>query len=172
VAAAPLRLVAIDEHNWRDALAVGVHADQLPFVAGHQPVALVVLAKAYVRPGGLEWEPLALVRDGSVVGVLALAHSDAHTELLHLAIDATQQGRGLGSAAVGLVLAHVAASRPGCRDVRLTVHPRNARAQRLYRSAGFRPTGEVRDDEPVWSVDVPVRPAPRSTSSGRPPRDR
>jgi diamine N-acetyltransferase len=164
VAAAPLRLVAIDEHNWRDALAVGVHADQLPFVAGHQPVALVVLAKAYVRPGGLEWEPLAVVRGDRVVGVLALAHDAARSELLHLAIDEPHQGQGLGRAAVELAVGHVRATRPGCRELRLSVHPDNARAQRLYRTAGFGPTGEERDGEPVWSLDLAGGSAVRSTT--------
>jgi hypothetical protein len=72
----PLRLEAIDQHNWRAAVEVRVSADQLRFVAGHQPVALVILAKAYVGHGDLEWEPLAVISDASVVGVVALAHSD------------------------------------------------------------------------------------------------
>jgi diamine N-acetyltransferase len=70
--------------------------------------------------------------EGSVVGVLALAHSPAQTELLHLAVDLRTQGRGIGSAAVELVLAHVIEIRPDCDKVRLTVHPDNQRAQRLY----------------------------------------
>lgn len=151
---APLRLVAIDALNWRDTLTVRVADDQLRFVAGHQPVALVVLAKAYVRPGGLAWEPLAVVRGDRVVGVLALAHAPTHSELLHLAVDASQQGRGVGTAAVALVVAHVEATRPACGEVRLTVHPDNERAQRLYRRAGFRPTGEERDGEPVWAKQI------------------
>ena len=155
MAAVPaLRLVAIDRQNWRDALAVRVSAEQLPFVAAHQPVALVILAKAYVRPGGLEWEPLAVVRDDVVVGVLALAHDAARSELFHLTIDEAQQGQGLGAAAVELAVRHVTATRPGCREVRLSVHPDNARAQRLYARAGFGPTGEERDGEPVWSLDL------------------
>jgi ribosomal protein S18 acetylase RimI-like enzyme len=75
-----------------------------------------------------------LIQEGSVVGVVALAHAPAHTELLHLAIDASMQGRGVGSAAVGLLVAHVAETRPSSRRVELTVHPENARAQRLYRT--------------------------------------
>jgi diamine N-acetyltransferase len=153
----PLRLEAIDQHNWRAAVEVRVSADQLRFVAGHQPVALVILAKAYVRHGDLEWEPLAVISDASVVGVVALAHCDGNTELLHLAIDIARQGHGIGSAAVKLALAHVAASRPGCHEVRLTVHPDNTRAQRLYRSVGFSPNGEMRENEPLWSLTLERR---------------
>jgi diamine N-acetyltransferase len=149
-----LRLAPIDQHNWLASLAVEVTREQLPFVAGHRPVALVILAKAYVRPGDLDWEPLALTADGSVIGVVALAHSPTQTELVHLAIDATTQGRGLGSMAVELILAHVSETRPACQEVRLTVHPANERAQRLYRRSGFLPNGQMRDGEPIWLLDL------------------
>lgn len=149
-----LRLEVIDQHNWRAAVAVQVSTDQLQFVAGHQPVALVILAKAYVRPGSLDWEPLAVISESSVVGVVALAHARAHTELLHLAIDVTKQGRGFGSAAVKSIIARIDQTRPGSQEVLLTVHPDNTPAQRLYQGEGFLPTGETRDNEPVWSLDL------------------
>jgi diamine N-acetyltransferase len=149
-----VRLAPIDQRNWRAAVAVHVSPDQVRLVAGHQPVALVILSKAYVRQGDLDWEPLALIVADSVVGVVALAHAHAHTELLHLAIDVSKQGRGVGSAALDLLVAHVAETRPSSHEVRLTVHPENARAQRLYRSRGFLPNGQVRDGEPMWSRDV------------------
>ena len=153
----PLRLAPIDLSNWRAAVAVHVSPDQVRLVAGHQPVALVILAKAYVRPDDLEWEPLALTAAASVVGVVALAHADTHTNLLHLAIDVSKQGRGYGSAAVELLVAHVAETRPSSQEIRLTVHPENARAQRLYRSQGFLPNGQVRDGEPMWSLHLERR---------------
>ena len=152
-----LRLAAIDRDNWRAATAVEVSPDQVRLVAGHQPVALVILAKAYVRAGDLDWEPLVVTSSDSVVGVVALAHAHAHTELLHLAIDVSHQGQGLGSEAVGLLVAHVADTRPSSQAIRLTVHPENVRAQRLYRSHGFVPTGKVCDGEPVWSRDLKRR---------------
>lgn len=153
----PIGLTPIDQHNWRAALDVRVNADQLHYVAGHQPVALVILAKAYVRAGDLEWEPLAVTLGASVVAVVALAHAMTHTELLHLAVDAPRQGRGLGSAAVELLLAHVRETRPDADDVRLTVHPENAWAQHLYRGRGFLPNGAVNDGEPVWSLNIKPR---------------
>ena len=131
-----------------------VTPDQLVYVAGHQPVALVILAKAYVRAGDLDWEPLAVTAGGPVVGVVALAHANLSTELLHLAVDVAHQGQGVGSAAVELLVAHVVATRPDAEAVRLTVHPENGRAQRLYRSQGFLPNGDVQDGEPIWSLSL------------------
>ena len=69
-----------------------VSPEQLPLVSGYQSVALVILAKAHIRLGDLAWEPLALISEGSVVGVLAVAHSPTQTELFHLAIDAGRRG--------------------------------------------------------------------------------
>ena len=145
----PLRLAPIHQHNWRASVAVRVAPDQLPSVAGYQPVALVILAKAYVRPGDLDWEPLALMSADSVVGVVCLAHSPTRTEMRHLAVDAGMQGRGVGSAAVALVVAHVTRTRPDCEQVRLTVHPENERAQRVYRSSGFCRVGSCAPASPA-----------------------
>ena len=147
-------LASIDEHNWRAALAVTVTPAQLRLVAGHQPVALVILAKAYVRPAGLAWEPLAVSRGEALVAVAALAHASAHSELFHLVVDVDSQGQGVGSAAVQLLVEHVRSTRPEAQDLRLTVHPENEAAQRLYRKHGFSPTGEVRDNELVWTLEL------------------
>ncbi len=76
------------------------------------------------------------------------------SEILHLAVDVSQQGRGVGAAAVDLLVAHVVETRPQAVALRLTVHPENVRAQRLYRSRRFVPTGDVRDGEPVWSLGL------------------
>lgn len=159
-----LRLVPLEEHNWRASLAVQISPEQLRFVSDHQPVALVILAKAYIRPGDLDWEPVAVTCEGSVVGVLALAHAPSHTELLHLAVDAGSQGQRVGSEAVALVVRHVMESRPRAEELRLTVHPDNERAQRLYRGAGFLPNGQMRDGEPVWVLSLN-----RGSASGPPP---
>lgn len=150
----PVALAPIDLSNWRAALAVQVTPEQLRYVAGYQPVALLILAKAYVQPRGLFWEPLAVTAAGSVVAVVALAHASRYSELLHFVVDAPRQGAGIGSAAVELLVAHIVRTRPDAQDVRLTVHPDNEGAQRLYQSRGFLPTGAVRNGEPVWSRSI------------------
>ncbi|MDW3220430.1 MAG: GNAT family N-acetyltransferase [Acidimicrobiales bacterium] len=150
-----VRLEAIDSSNWREALDVRVRDDQLAFVADHQPVALVILAKSYVRPGGRSWEPL-LVRDqaGSVVGVLAIEHGERTCELRNVAIDQDSQGRGLGTAAARAVIEWV--RRPGghCRELAVSAHPDNTAARRAYRAAGFGWSGERRDGEPLMRLLV------------------
>ncbi|WP_157841163.1 GNAT family N-acetyltransferase, partial [Streptomyces wadayamensis] len=70
-------------------------------------------------------------------------------------VDAAEQGRGVGRAALTLLLDGLAAA-PGCREIRLSVHPGNTAATRLYTALGFRPTGLVEDDEAVLAWTPPA----------------
>lgn len=149
-------LEPIDADNWREAAEVRVTDEQLPLVADHQPVALVILAKSYVGHGGHRWEPL-LVRssEGAVVGVLALEHKRTDAcEIRNFAIDAAFQGRGIGTAAVRAVIAWV--SRPGsdCVSLAVSAHPENHTALGTYRAAGFNWDGELRGSEPLMRLRV------------------
>ncbi len=147
------RLVPIDQSNWRDALQVRVSDEQLPMAADSQPIALVILAKAYVRDGGRHWEPLAyLSPDGTIIAVLALTHEDDIVEVRNLAVDITRQGTGVGTELMGAVLDWCRAQ--GSTSVELTFHPANEVAARLYSRAGFTPTGTTRNGEPLWSISL------------------
>lgn len=125
---------------------------QLPMVADHQPVALVVLAKAYVGAGGWDWEPMAYERQGDIVAVLGLAHDGETTHVINLAVDERHQSTGVGTAVMAEVRNHVRMR--GTTLLTLTVHPDNDVAAALYNRAGFRPTGAVHDGEPVWDLTV------------------
>jgi RimJ/RimL family protein N-acetyltransferase len=151
VSSSSISLVPIDQSNWRDALDVVVTDDQLRFVADHQPVVLVILAKAYLELGDTRWTPLAIVDDDSgIVGVVALADRAETCEILHLAVDGRHQRQGVGTRALAEIVAF-AYEALGCAHLELTVHPENESAQRLYAGGGFRPTGSQRHGEPVWS---------------------
>ncbi len=145
-------LTPLDRWNWRMALEVRAGASQLQFVAGHQPVALVLLAKSYVGADGLFWKPFGIFESEAMIGVVALAFRAAKCEIFHLLIDRAHQGRGLGTAAVSAIVGHLRRDHSDCTELSLTVHPRNERALRLYRSAGFHSTNEQRDGEPIWRL--------------------
>lgn len=148
-------LEVIDADNWRDALAVRVADEQVPFVADCQPVALVILAKCFVRPDGRRWEPLLVRGDrGVAVGVLALAHGEDDCELRHVAIDVERQRSGYGTAAVRAVVERARRSAGACTHLVVTAHPDNRAAHQAYRSAGFDRDGEERAGEPVWRCAV------------------
>lgn len=154
-----VRVAPIDVRNWGSALGVRVSPEQLPFVADHQPVALVILAKAYVRPGDCAWEPLAFVDEaGDVVGVVALVHQVDSCQIRHFAIDSRYQNRGIGGLAMSAIVEHLERGRPSCRRLLLSFHPENAPARRLYSRAGFVDTGEKRFGEPVWAFELLQQP--------------
>ena len=122
-------------------------------VADSQPIALVILAKAYVRDGGRRWEPLAYVSpDGTIIAVLALTHAEEVVEVRNLAVDIARQGTGIGTELMGAVLDWSRAQ--GSTSVELTFDPANEVAARLYSRAGFNPTGTTRNSEPLWSISL------------------
>lgn len=145
-----VELVPIDASNWRAATAIRLEPDQLRFVADHEPVALVILAKAAVGEGGATWRPLAVVSEETIVGVLALAEHDLDGWLFHLVIDRARQGEGFGTAAMSAVVA--LCREMGLQRLSLTLHAENAVAQRLYRSTNFQPAGDRKFGEDVWTL--------------------
>jgi diamine N-acetyltransferase len=122
---------------------------QLRFVADFEPVALVILAKAFVRVGALDWWPLVIEDAGTTLGVVALVderRQHAQLALFHLLVDRDHQRRGHGRAAVQALVA-LARQDDQCDRLRLTVHPENHAALALYRSEGFTVDGVDADGE-------------------------
>lgn len=145
----------VTRQNWRAALTLAVHPEQQRFVSEHTPIAAIALAKAYVRPGGRTWLPYLFYADEQPIGMVMLAYAPGSSDrywLYHFFIDRAYQGRGLSKPALIGFMALVRAQHPACRQFNLTVHPDNDRAQRLYTSVGFTPTGEEVDGEPVYML--------------------
>ncbi len=145
----------VTRENWRRALTLAVSPEQQRFVSDITPVAALALAKAYVRLGSATWEPYAIYVDQTMVGFVALAY-EADTPddywIFHFFIDHRYQGRGYGKAALRQLIELVRYRHPSCQMVQLVVHPENVRAQRLYVSGGFIPTGAERWGEPVYQL--------------------
>ncbi len=144
---------AVTDANWRETLKLAVRPEQQRFISDYAPIAAIALAKAYIRPGGMTWAPYALYAGATVVGFLALAYEPATTDqywLFHFFIDQRYQGRGYGTAALKRLIEMARREHPQRQWLRLTVHPENVAAQRLYTAAGFQPTGGERWGEPVY----------------------
>lgn len=148
-----ITLRAVTSQNWRDTLTLAVDAEQQKFVAGYSPIALLGLAKAYVRPMGWRWLPYAIYADETLVGFLELAFETDEADpcwLFHFFIDRQHQHKGYGKQAVKTLIQFVREYYPSCRAMRLTVHPDNSLAKQVYTSLGFVATGESAFDEPVY----------------------
>ncbi|HET9111081.1 MAG TPA: GNAT family protein [Ktedonobacterales bacterium] len=159
----------VTRENWRAALALGVAPEQQRFIADYAPIAAIGLAKAYIRPGGLIWQPYAFFTSaspvasatpdvaGAMVGFTMVAYASERAGdawIFHFFIDQRFQGQGYGTLALHALITHIRERLPQCRAIHLTVHPENARAQRLYLRAGFRPTGELIDGEPRYTHNL------------------
>lgn len=144
-----IQLKTVSNANWLEGLLVSTAPHQAHFVAGYQPVLLVILAKSAVQAGGAEWWPF-LIRDSThVVGVVAIADRRAHNGSLgifHLLIDQHHEGQGHGRATLQR-LVELGQQTPGCRAFTLTLNPDNTAAIALYRLAHFEVTGTNDDGE-------------------------
>ena len=152
-----IALSEVTQANWREALRLAVFPDQQRFLAEYTPVVAVALAKAYLRLDGATWVPYAIYAGTTMVGFVALAYHSGTTDqywIFHFFIDQRYQGRGYGAAALRRLIEVVAQEHLTCQLLQLVVHPENARAQRLYMAAGFRPNGTERWGEPVYQLAV------------------
>ncbi|MFI5272303.1 MAG: GNAT family N-acetyltransferase [Ktedonobacterales bacterium] len=154
---APISVREVTAENWRDTLRLTVHRDQQRFVADTAPIAAIALAKAYIRPGGLRWVPYAFYAGDTMVGFAAVAyepHDDGPCWLYHFFIDHRSQRRGFGARALHALIQRITDDDTHPQALHLTVHPENTAAQRLYTGAGFQPTGDALDGEPVYALPL------------------
>ena len=152
-----VQLVPIDRDNWRATLEVRVQPEKLQWVASREPVALMILAKSYVRNDFQEWHPLAVMDGDTVVGVLAIGTAGDVAWLHHFLIDERFQGRGFGRAAMVAAARWLRALHPSPTRLGLCVLPENEVAFGLYRSLGFERVGVTLDDQWItitWLSDM------------------
>ncbi len=147
-----IELREVDADNFRQVMAVRVREDQVRFVS--TPAEYLALC----RYGGV-WRPLALYEGGEAAGfaMWGVDPADGSHWIGGLLIDRSRQGRGLGRAAMQELMAFLSAK--GAREVALSYDPENSDARRLYRSLGFRETGEHEDEEVVARLELPVSPS-------------
>ncbi|MGJ3561819.1 GNAT family N-acetyltransferase [Streptomyces sp. INA 01156] len=141
-------LEEITDENWRAVADVAPADDQRRFVAA--------LGARYpllsLRDG--TWNSLAVRAGDEVVGHVMWAYDeeDGTHWIGGMVVDAAEQGKGVGRATMRVLIRRLAAL-PSCREIRLSYHPENAPAVRLYASLGFTPTGEFEDEEIVAALN-------------------
>jgi diamine N-acetyltransferase len=142
-------LAEITDDNWRAVADVAPHDDQRRFVAALGARYLLLSMR------GDLWHSLAVLAGDTVAGHVMWAYDaeDGSHWIGGMLIDAPQQGKGVGRAALAAIIDHLSGM-PGAREIRLSYHPENKAAAALYETAGFRPTGDVEDEEIVVSLPV------------------
>ncbi|WP_420116918.1 GNAT family N-acetyltransferase [Micromonospora sp.] len=133
----------VDDDNWRAVADLAPRDDQRGWVPALAARYLVLTSRSEV------WTSLAVHADETVAGhVMWGVDDDGSRWIGGMLIDAAEPGRGVGRGAVRTHAAGLAGP-DGTHPVRLSYHPDNTAAARLYTSLGFTPTGAVEDDELV-----------------------
>jgi diamine N-acetyltransferase len=134
-----VQLEPVTEANWRECAALSVRPDQEVHVAA----VTFYLCLCYY---GSLWQPLAIVRDGTVVGFCMWAvDDDASRWIGGLVVDAAAQRSGVARSAITTMIRRFEAV-PDCTGTALSYAPSNSAAKDLYASLGFRETGETQAD--------------------------
>lgn len=139
-----ITLKMITEDNFIDAFELKLAPGQEEFVS--HPIRS--LAQAYVYRD--QCQPFGIYADDVMVGYVMVIYDYDIPEydIWHMMIDASQQGKGYGSAALDKVLEYISTKPFGDSDrIALTCNKNNDYAIKLYKSKGFAETGSVYDDE-------------------------
>lgn len=102
-----------------------------------------------------EWESRLILDDEKAIGFVFYGFwkKKGVYLLCRYAIDIAEQGKGYGTKALPVVL-DAMRRQYGCRDIYLTLENENKRAIRLYKKAGFVPTGETDEGEEIYVLSV------------------
>ena len=140
-----IRLTEVTEDNWMEVAALSVKDEQKAFLAP----AIGILARGYVYRG-CHARVFVIENDGAVVGVALVrdfTDEPLGYDLQQFMIDRRYQGKGYGSAALGLILDEL--RREGRFDhVEVCVKKADAVAIRLYEKHGFVDSGYIDEAAP------------------------
>ena len=140
-----ISLGEITQENWLEAIRLQLAEEQLAFVAN----PMGVLARAYVYRD-CRAQVWTIQEDGRVVGLAMVREFDDEPlgyELQQFIIDKREQGRGVGTAALGLVLDRLR-QEGRWPTVEVCVKKADAPALRVYEKAGFVDSGYVDPEVP------------------------
>lgn len=139
-----IHLKTITEENFLQAFQLKLANGQEKYVS--HPIRS--LAQAYVYRE--QCQPFGIYDDDTMVGYVMVIHDYDIPEydIWHMMIDAGQQGKGYGSAALALVVDYIKGKPFGeSNRIALTCNEENKNALGLYRKMGFQPTGVEDEDE-------------------------
>jgi diamine N-acetyltransferase len=154
-----ITFVPVDRGNWLTMRALKLKPEQETFVSA--PV--VSLARCQIKIFGdrFEYHPMLIMDGAAAVGYVTPVCDPASARdywIDDIMIDAAQQGRGYGRAAMESALRFILDRYPRCRGVQLTCFSGNHSARALYLSMGFQPTGGVDEEfgQPNYLVEGPA----------------
>lgn len=143
-----IKLEKLSYENVFSCVRMKVKKEQENFVAKNA----VSIAEAYVNPKFAH--PFVITDKGLPVGFIMFAHSkgSAHANIWRFMIDRLFQGRGYSRPALQAGLSWL--KKRGVKSVNLSEVPGNTVAVHVYKSLGFKTTGEKWGDEIVMACNL------------------
>lgn len=146
-------LKEIDNENWEKCISLttdkeGKHLIIEEFVASNA----VSIAQSKIQEG---WITKAIYDDESMVGfaMYGFSYEDNLYEICRIMIDHKYQGKGYGKVALGKVIEEMKNFKD-CHEIFISFEPDNLIGKRLYESFNFKDTGEIIEDELLYSLKL------------------
>ncbi|MEK4511122.1 GNAT family N-acetyltransferase [Paenibacillus sp. FSL K6-2524] len=143
----------IDNENWEKCISLttdkeGQHFIIEEFVASNA----VSIAQSKIQDG---WITKAIYDDEIMVGfaMYGFSYEDNLYEICRIMIDHKYQGKGYGKVALGKVIEEMK-NFQDCHEIFISFDPDNLIGKRLYESFNFKDTGEIIEDELLYSLKL------------------
>ncbi|XMB85253.1 GNAT family N-acetyltransferase [Mycoplasmatota bacterium WC44] len=143
-----IRLVKVNESNYKDCLKLKVFDNQTKFVSN----VAVSLANAYVYYEIVK--PYAIYDNDQMIGFILLRYNEEYRNyfIWQFLIDEKHQSKGYGTQALNVAI-DLMKSDSRCSEIVTTYKLGNERIKKIYEKLGFIQLGEIQDDE----VDMVLR---------------
>lgn len=137
-----VELRKVTKENLEELIRLRVAEDQASFVASN----IYSIAQAYVYYK--TFFPFAIYAEDHLVGFIMMGYYEKENQytLLRLMIDEKYQGKGYGKSALKLAINDMICNF-GIKELETETNCKNFVAQNLYKSIGFKETGEIRGDQ-------------------------
>ncbi len=146
-----VELKPIDETNREDCIKLKVTEAQSENIATNESSLEAALEHADVA------RPFVIYADGQAVGFAMLVFDVKYEDpndrywLWRFMIDEKHQGRGIGKEALNQIIVYFKEN--GATNIRLSTKAGNEKAISLYKSFGFRETGEKSNGEELFELN-------------------
>lgn len=137
---ASCEIIPLDRYNWELCLKIEIHEAQRAFT----PSVLHSLAQANFE----QLTPYGITYEGEMIGFLMYGTFGGICWINRIIIDRKYQGKGLGSAALTLLIRKLR-NNTHCQEIRTSYAEENRAAARLFSANGFAPMESALGDGEV-----------------------
>ncbi len=141
-----IKLIPLSRNNWDHAIALELADDQKDYL----PNNLFSIAESKFEPSA---ELYGLYQESTMIGFAVVCTFSGVPWVTRFMIDKKHQGGGMGRDAL-TTLVQKLMKKPGVSEVRASIASKNAPAEYMFHSVGFKRTGDVDEREFVMRFEL------------------